>query len=56
VPLGVGETFARYEIEEHIGRGGMGDVYRAVDTRLLRTVALKVILPDRTVDWGEAVA
>jgi len=33
----------RYVIDQPIGRGGMGDVYRAHDTRLERTVAIKVL-------------
>ena len=44
-----GVRLGSYEIVEHIGAGGMGDVYRARDTRLDRTVALKVV---RT-DFGE---
>ncbi|HXD50204.1 MAG TPA: serine/threonine-protein kinase, partial [Gemmatimonadaceae bacterium] len=37
---------ASYEIEREIGRGGMAVVYRAVDTHLHRTVAIKVLPPD----------
>ena len=54
VPIGPGETFERYTIEALIGRGGMGEVYRAVDTRLRRKVALKILRPDK--DRADAVA
>jgi len=40
-----GTKLGPYEIEEAIGAGGMGEVYRARDTRLDRAVAIKVLAP-----------
>ena len=44
------ETLGQYKILDRIGAGGMGDVYRARDTRLGRTVAIKLPAADVTAD------
>src|ERR671931_649348 len=43
------EQLGQYKILDRLGEGGMGEVYRARDTRLGRTVAIKV-LPDAVAD------
>src|SRR5688500_6748201 len=48
--LAAGARLGPYEILALLGSGGMGEVYRARDTRLGRTVAIKVIRRDLTPD------
>jgi serine/threonine protein kinase len=43
MPLTSGTRLGLYEIQSPLGAGGMGEAYRARDTRLDRTVAIKIL-------------
>jgi serine/threonine protein kinase len=50
--LSVGDVFAGYRIDGIVGRGGMGVIYRATESRPARSVALKVVAPELAADEG----
>jgi eukaryotic-like serine/threonine-protein kinase len=50
MPLQTGTRLGPYEVLSPIGAGGMGEVYRARDTRLDRSVAVKVLAPELASD------
>jgi serine/threonine protein kinase/Flp pilus assembly protein TadD len=47
------DTLSHYRVIKKIGAGGMGEVYLAEDTHLRRRVALKILSPDFTSDFGQ---
>ncbi len=52
MPLSAGDRLGPYEILAPIGAGGMGEVYKARDTRLDRTVAVKILPAELSADPG----
>jgi eukaryotic-like serine/threonine-protein kinase len=54
-PMTPGARLGRYEVERHLGRGGMGDVYLVRDTAINRKAALKTIRPDADLDPQQTI-
>ena len=52
--LNIGENLGHYKVQSAIGAGGMGEIYRASDTRLRRDVAIK-ILPEKLMQNASAI-
>src|SRR5579871_5767410 len=50
MPLDAGSRLGLYEIVAPLGAGGMGEVFRATDTRLHRAVAIKILPHDKVAD------
>ena len=51
MPLTPGTSLGPYQIDAPLGAGGMGEVYKATDTRLDRPVAIKVLPEHVAADW-----
>src|SRR5881394_4412690 len=50
----IGTKLGHYEITAHLGSGGMGDVYQATDSKLGRSVAIKLLPEEFTHDTDRA--
>src|SRR6476659_6660802 len=50
----IGTKLAHYEITSHLGTGGMGEVYQATDSKLGRSVAIKLLPEAFAHDSGRA--
>jgi Tol biopolymer transport system component len=53
MPLAAGTTLGPYAVVTFVGAGGMGEIYKARDTRLDRTVALKILPHSKDSDRGQ---
>jgi serine/threonine protein kinase len=51
----IGKSLVHYEISAQIGRGGIGEVYHAKDTKLGRDVAIKVLPEESALDTDRVV-
>ena len=48
----IGTSIGNIRIVDHLGKGGMGEVYRSIDTKLGREIALKVLPAELSADSG----